>query len=467
MNGGPRAGAQPGEERAAPFLLFLGLMTLCFLGGGGSRGDVTSLLYLRPAAVVCFFYFLWAARKGDLALVKVPLLLLGLAAAMLVLQLVPLPPSFWTALPGRAPFEQAATLAGIDQPWRPISIAPDLTLNSLVSLCVPAAFLVGFAVLSERQRGLLLPALLLATFASALLGIAQLTAGPESPFYLYAVTNDGSAVGLMSNRNHQALLLAIAYPMLSCWAAIPQQEPSARRFRELAACCLGFFLVPMILVTGSRAGLVLGGVAAILAVLLYFNEQRLLGARGGALRNGAVAIIGAGVLAAAALSAVFSRSEALNRLLALDAEGDLRVANLPTFMQMARDFFPVGAGTGTFDPVYRIYEPHALLSPEYLNQAHNDLIDLAISGGVLGLALLAALLIWWLLRSWRVFIPGRAGDVTGRYGRLASIAIALMLAASLVDYPLRTPSLEMIFVICCGWLSAAGLAAKPPSSEAG
>lgn len=467
MSGTLQTGARPAEERAAPFLLFIGLMLLCFLGGGGSRGDVASLLYLRPAAVISFFVFLWFARKGELAVVRVPLLLLGLAGALLVLQLIPLPPSIWTALPGRAPFTQAATLAGIDQPWRPLSIAPDLTLNSLAALCVPAAFLAGFAVLSERQRSLLLPALLLATFASALLGIAQLTAGPESPFYLYAVTNDGSAVGLMSNRNHQALMLALAYPLLACWAATPQKDPSARRFRALAACCLGFFLVPMILVTGSRAGLILGGVGAILAVLLYFNERRLLGVGGAPLRIGAVAAGGAGLLVIGAVSIVFSRSEALTRLLALDAESDLRVANLPTFFQMVRDFFPVGSGTGTFDPVYRIYEPRALLSPEYLNQAHNDLLDVAISSGVAGLAILAALLIWWLLRSWRVFVRAKGGGPAGRYGRLASVAMIMMLAASLVDYPLRTPSLAMIFVICCGWLSAAGLAAKAPLSEAG
>jgi O-antigen ligase len=452
------------DERAAPFLLFLALMALCFLGGGGSRGDIASLLFLRPAAVLCLFFFLFYARRGELAAVKAPLILLGLFAVLLVIQLIPLPPSIWLSLPGRAPFAEAASLAGIEQPWRPISIAPDLTLNSLAALTVPAAFLAGFAVLSERQRALLLPALLLAVLVSALFAIAQLTAGPESPFYLYDVTNDGSAVGLMSNRNHQAVLLALAYPMLAFWAAVPQKDPRARRFRALTACCLGFFLIPMILVTGSRAGFLLGGGGAIVAVLLYLNEQRLLGAKGGALRLGALAAVGAGAIVVATVSFVFSRSEALTRLLALDVENELRVSSLPTFVQMAKDYFPVGAGTGTFDPVYRIYEPRALLSPEYLNQAHNDLLDVAISSGVLGLALLAAALIWWALRSWRVFTAGRAGGASARYGRLASVAMIMILAFSLVDYPLRTPSLAMFFAICCGWLSAAGRPAKAPLS---
>jgi hypothetical protein len=32
--------------------------------------------------------------------------------------------------------------------------------------------------------------------------------------------------------------------------------------------------------------------------------------------------------------------------------------------------------------------------------------------------------------------------------------IALVLVASLVDYPLRTPLMMLIFAIACGWLGA-------------
>lgn len=450
-----------------PFLLFMLLFILCLLGGGGSRGDILSLLYLRPAAVICLFAFLWFSQKGDLKAVKVPLILLGLFALLLVIQLIPLPPGIWMNLPGRAPFAEAASLAGIDQPWRPISVAPDLTLNSLAALVVPAAFLVGFGVLGEAQRRMLLPALLLAVLASALFAIAQLTAGPESPFYLYRVTNDGSAVGLMSNRNHQALLLAIAYPMLAFWATIPNPDPRARRFRALAATCLGFFLIPMIGVAGSRAGLAVGGASILASIFFYFNEQRLRGmpARR-ALGLGTLVAVGVGAVLVAA-AGLLSRSEALQRLLALDVESDLRVTAVPTFLQIARDFFPVGTGTGTFDPVYRMYEPQALLQPNYLNQAHNDLIDVAISSGALGLALLAAVLIWWAWRSVRLYLAPREAAPAGRYGRLAAIVMILMLAASLVDYPLRTPSLAMVFAIFCGWLSAAGRPAKAPLSGDG
>ena len=38
--------------------LFLAFMLLCFLGGGGSRADIVSLLYLRPAATYGPFDYL-------------------------------------------------------------------------------------------------------------------------------------------------------------------------------------------------------------------------------------------------------------------------------------------------------------------------------------------------------------------------------------------------------------------------
>ena len=53
-----------------------------------------------------------------------------------------------------------------------------------------------------------------------------------------------------------------------------------------------------------------------------------------------------------------------------------------------RSFLPFGAGFGTFDPVYRRFEPDALLSTIYLNQAHNEPMQLAMEGGIPALALL-------------------------------------------------------------------------------
>ena len=53
---------------------------------------------------------------------RVPLILLGALAALMAIQLIPLPPGIWTALPGRERYLEAAAAIGIPQPWRPISL---------------------------------------------------------------------------------------------------------------------------------------------------------------------------------------------------------------------------------------------------------------------------------------------------------------------------------------------------------
>lgn len=438
------------------FALFVALVLICFLGGGGSRGDIASLLYVRPAAILIAAAMILLPGPIDWRAIRTPLLLLGLFALLIAVQLVPLPPGIWMSLPGRAPLVEAAAAAGFAQPWRPLSIAPDLTLNSLAALTVPAAALVGFAALEAEHRRLLLPVVILAALASALIGLAQLTGGAESPFYFYRITNEGSPVGLMSNRNHQAFLLAAAYPMLGAWASASSQDRRGRQFRATAVVALGIFLVPLILMTGSRAGLLLTAFGAVMGLILYLQGRRLFDGRGRRGLQLGLALLAGGLLIVTFAAVALSRAQALERLLVVDIESDSRLANLPVFVRMAGDFFPFGAGTGTFDPLFRIYEPLEALSPNYLNQAHNDLADVAITGGVPVLLLLLVLLAWWATRATRAFF-GSGRDAPGSaLARLGAVVMFIFLAASLIDYPLRTPSLALVFAICCGWLSGGG-----------
>src|SRR5688572_22475659 len=124
-----------------PVGVFIAFFALSFLGGGASRGDVLSLLYLRPAAILAIAALLILPIDRDWRTYRSLLLMLGAFAALLVLQLVPLPPALWAQLPGRGAFEAAATAAGQPQPWRPLSLTPERTAQSLLALLFPLATL--------------------------------------------------------------------------------------------------------------------------------------------------------------------------------------------------------------------------------------------------------------------------------------------------------------------------------------
>jgi O-antigen ligase len=142
------------------------------------------------------------------------------------------------------------------------------------------------------------------------------------------------------------------------------------------------------------------------------------------------------------------RAASLDRLLALETGADMRVRAFPTVWSMTAEFFPAGSGLGSFDAVFRGREPLALLKPTYFNHAHNDWLELVLETGAVGLLLLGAAVAWWASASWRAW-RDRAP-----VARLGSGVVALIMAASIVDYPARTPMIMAVLVVAACWLAA-------------
>ena len=79
---------------------------------------------------------------------------------------------------------------------------------------------------------------------------------------------------------------------------------------------------------------------------------------------------------------------------------------------------------------------------------------------VLALALLALFQLWWMRAAWRIVRwPARAS----RRRALAIAALtatAVLMASSLVDYPLRTPLAAMVFAFACVEMARGAAAAQ-------
>jgi O-antigen ligase len=211
-------------------------------------------------------------------------------------------------------------------------------------------------------------------------------------------------------------------------------------------------IFPLLLITGSRAGLMLGVVGAVIggAISLSGHRHKDKG-RSSALRRAAIfappLLVGIGAVGGAVYLA---RDIAVRRL--MDGSGfEDRTQYFQVFVHMIRDFFPLGSGFGSFASVYRHYEPYELLDLNYLNHAHNDLAEILIEGGIAAMILLLLFLVWWLVRCWRLWSakPSASSDLLGRTG--TGIALLLLLS-SFVDYPLRTPLLSTLMAIACSWM---------------
>ncbi|RYE71205.1 MAG: O-antigen polymerase, partial [Oxalobacteraceae bacterium] len=250
------------------FALLVVLLAFCALGGGASRPDVLSMALVKPAAILLGAFSLLLPGPFRWRELRTPLLLLVALAAVIAIQLVPLPPTLWAWLPGHAQLMPVTDLAG--QVWRPISLAPDLTIASLTALSVPVAALLLLAGISVERSWRLLPYLIGLVVLSALFGAGQIAGGPDSPFYLYRVTNTVSAVGLLANRNHQALLLALGIPMLAVWASFGREKQDRNAWqRWMIAGTMSVLLLPILAVTGSRGGLIAAPVGLLIFWLLF------------------------------------------------------------------------------------------------------------------------------------------------------------------------------------------------------
>ena len=183
----PKAGVRAVEWlRDYGFYLALVAFALALLlCGGSSRYDRIVQVPVRVTAVAVLLLASFRAIRVERAAVRVPATLLAATIALTFIQLIPLPPAIWTLLPGRGPFAEVASVAGFPQPWRPIALVPDLAMNALLSLTVPAATFLALAVIEPRFSRIVYFAVLVAIGLSLVVQAVQLITGADAFTVLY------------------------------------------------------------------------------------------------------------------------------------------------------------------------------------------------------------------------------------------------------------------------------------------
>jgi len=430
----------------------LALVLVALLAGGASRLNPIGLMIAELLGVVALAPAL--LRSPDLAhtrLTLAALLLLALTAALPLLQLVPLPPGVWQALPGRAPMAHAVTLIGLPDRWRPMSLAPDETAGAALFLLAPAGMFLAALQCEPKQRVWLVMGVLAVALVSLPFGAVQVAAGQNQHLQLYAAATPGLPNGFFANRNHQAAFM-IAAIGLSASLLGPWELPLAIERRPLVILGLMLLFAVGAAATLSRAGLLL--LAPVLIIALLIMQTRMRGLN----RWLRFAIPLAAIVGVAAVVLVLKGGAILDRFeQGSGAAG--RVSILPKVVAAGQTLQPLGGGIGTFDMVYRAVEPLDQVIPEYLNHVHDDYVELWLEGGWTAAALIASLWVWWgfaTVTAW--FGPARADSALARSG---SLVAAGLLVHSVGDYPLRTPALAVVFALACAMMAPTPTLKRP------
>jgi O-antigen ligase len=372
-----------------------------------------------------------------------------------LLQLIPLPPSIWTLLPGRGLVVERLQAGGVDLPWLPLSLNPVGTIHHLAGLLPPLA--VAATILSrpaEESMGLrwMIPLLAL---ASLLLGVGQLLGGTDSPLYLYPLTNRDLPVGLMANANHQATLMLCAIPFLASLAGAENAGSKGGRGRDLLLVAMAMMFLIGIVICQSYAAYVL--VLPVVVSSWLIARPRSLGpAR---YIGTGVAVLTVTVLALAVFvgPAAFSPHPETSELQLS------RPAIYTVVAGAIKHFMPIGSGYGSFVPVYKLFEVPAQVSDVFVNHSHSDYLELTLEGGILGVLLVAGVLLWWTRRAVAIWFSRSAS----RFDRAAVVATAAIFGHSMVDYPARTSAIAAILAAGLALMAERQVRVEPEEASVG
>jgi len=376
--------------------------------------------------------------------------IMACAVALPLLQSIPLPPTIWQGLPGRALVAQIDQVAGTGQLWRPLSLAPAETVNAAGSLALPVAILILGIQLAPRRQAALVALPVVMGMLGALLGMVQILGAHDNTLYLFDITNKGSPVGVFANRNHQAVALSCLIPLGAAALHLVWPEHWPAKARSAAALLGLVVILVLVLVTGSRAGLLTSLVATALVVFLGPKMDGRSPYSGAIQRRFLPAIFSAFVAGIGLVAVWQGRDLALRRLLETAPQDDLRAEILPTLWRIVQEYGFWGTGIGSFERVYQIHEPAHLLGPAYVNHAHNDWLELLITGGRPAILLCFATAFLLTLRFSQLWRSYRVDEMQAlRWAGF--ICIVILSLASFSDYPLRTPYLAGLFVLCLVW----------------
>jgi O-antigen ligase len=411
--------------------------------GGSSGGNPLRETAVQVAAVFVIAFVLLARRQeGPGPGLPATLTLAGLALLFLI-QLIPLPYELWASLPGRDLPAAVLQTASIGPEPRPLTLDRDRTVAAALALLAPLAMFLATAYASSKDRLILAWAVIGCAIASFALGALQLSAGSQAgTFSLYDSSHVGQPIGFFANSNHQADLMLIALVLVG--VLTPKAIGTGRRRIEVPILSYGVmaaFAIATVL-TSSRMAILLLPFALLTSLV-----------RGGSFRHASGIVVCVCLVILAAVlgfggSHVFSTS-----LAGVSNIDDIRFIGWQDVLYAIGQFSWAGSGIGTFQDVFKTVESLSFVSPNIFNRAHNDYLEFILETGAFGAVLLAAYLALLAMSAFRIFRSKATGPSTElAYGSL--ICVLLLMAHSIVDYPLRTVMISIVFGFCWGAILA-------------
>ena len=350
----------------------------------------------------------------------------------------------------------AGDLLGNQGPRVPLSVAPSASLTAALSWATAAVTLLLAAAVGPdvRNRRLIAGGIVAGALFQLIYGTQHWFSRARDIWGVRINSNPERLHGTFVNSNHFAVYLGLAMAVAFAWLwralrlAHMESRPERRLLLVAPPALVWLALFAGLAFSQSRSGLIaaLGGVAF---QGLFIAVER---------RRWRLAPIGiACALVALAVVAAVGMREGLSRAFGtsiFDVSGHARIKAWVAGADLWQRFPWLGTGLGTFRDSFALVQPSAV--PGTWDHAHNDLVEMLVTVGIVGTALLAVGLAALTRRLFAVLREAARGE--DRAAALAALG-ALVTAAihGLFDFGITMPAIAVTLAAICGAAAAPAL----------
>jgi len=303
------------------------------------------------------------------------------------------------------------------------------------SLC----FLVMQCVRKTSQVNLLAYAATVYGFGIAVFAIFQSVSSNGELYWSVTPSSGGWIYGPYVNHNHYAGLMEMLIP-IPLVAAFTHFVEKKQKMLTLGAAAV---MASTIFLSGSRGGMIAFLVQmTILGVFLVRRKKN---------RTLAFAFTGF-LVVLIGLAVWLGGSELGNRLISIRSESSTEISG-GTRLAIVRDSWKMwktrplmGWGLGNFPEVYPQYR--SFYTNLFVNQAHNDYVQVIVEMGAVGFALM----LWFLAITFyraSTKVGSWPSNINGALTLTAVLGISGILVHSLFDFNLQIPANAALFFVLC------------------
>lgn len=298
---------------------------------------------------------------------------------------------------------------------------------------------------NEREVRSLVLSLAVFGFALSLFAIIQDLTSDGKLYWLRTPENPAAIFGPYVNRNHYAGAMEMLFP----FALIGALRPTLENAKRIVLAFAALLMLASVFLSGSRGGFLSIVLQMIfLGVLLFWRSRRV----------GLVLTVTLAFVVTGAFGTWLGSDRLIGKLgdMKNQQAGFGRVEIAKDSLKMLEQRPWTGWGLGNFPVVYPRFRTFA--TDLYVNEAHNDFVQLLTETGLLGFAVGLFFLAVVFRRGFRQL---RRSDYTS--WRTAALAASLggivgIVIHSLFDFNLQIPANAMLFYVLCG---IAGSSSEP------